>query len=112
MQHFWRDFEKCINCKLPRVIKKNFDLCGIDKAVLSLINEQTIIDIEKIVNENKNVLNKSDYEIDKEFKFSYGHRTLILSLPERYNNFCKDKIERNKYRKEHLTKLKANSNNT
>lgn len=114
MSLFWREFEEFNNSKFPKVIKDILKLCAIDRATFVDITEDTIVQIENIVNKNKSVLKKSCYascyEKNEKFEFLFGHRLLILSLPKKYTLFCNDKKEKKQLRKERLVKLKENSN--
>lgn len=113
MQRFWNEFEKFSNCKYPKVIKDIFKLCAIDQATFIDITESTIEDIEKIVNKNKSVLKKSCYnsifEKDEEFKFLFGHRLLLITLPEKYKSFFDDKKEKKNAKKLRFLDLKSES---
>lgn len=109
MDRFWREFELFHDIKIPKVIKRIFELCAIDKSTFDVINEKLLNDIEVIVNKNKTVLKDSVYEKDKEFKFLFGHRVLLLSIPSRYKLFCDDKKEKKKLRKQRLLQLKVGS---
>lgn len=95
MRLFWREFEKLNNCKYPKVIKDILKLCAIDRATFVDINENTIVEIENLVNKNKSVLKNScyasAYEKDEKFQLLFGHRILLLSLPQKYTLYCNDK---------------------
>lgn len=110
MRRFWSEFEKFNNCKYPKIIKDILKLCAIDQGTLVDITEETIEQIEKIVNKNKNILKKSCYAsfVDKseEFKLLFGHRLSLLNIPEKYKLFIRDKTEKKKARKEETLKLK------
>lgn len=84
MNTFWKQFETFHNCKYPDFIKRILNFCGIHEASFSDFDEKVINDIEKLVNKNKSVLKDSSYSLEEEFKFLYGHRLLLIKLPERY----------------------------
>lgn len=114
MNHFWKEFQDFNNCTFPKFIKDILNLCAIDKTTLEQIDEKTITEIEKIVNQKKSILIKSPYakafEKDEEFKFLYGHRLLLLSLPQKLAKFREFKKKNKQKRKEILKELKSSTN--
>lgn len=114
MEKFWREFEKYCEYKYPKFIKKIIlNLCAIDEATITDISEQTIDEIEKIVNENKTILKDSPYadnfeKKNEEFKFLYGS-TFIIESTEQIQTILREKKERKKSRKDRLAKLKRGS---
>lgn len=93
------------------MIKDILNLCAIDRATFIDLNEEIIKNIEEEVNKNKYILKgscySSAYDKDEQFKFLFGHRLLLKTLPEKYKLFCKDGDEKKKSRKIRLLKLKG-----
>lgn len=116
MNRFWNEFQQFHSCKFPKIIKDILDFCGIDKSTFDAINEDIIKEIEETVNKNKSILKGSIYDktSDKanEFKFLFGHRILLLSLPSKYERFKQDKNKQKKQRKVRLSILKHDSNDS
>lgn len=110
MNTFWKAFEEHSVCKYPKVIKDILNLCAIDRATFIDINENSIAEIECIVNQNKSVLKKSCYESiyekDEQFKFLFGHRLLLLTLPQKYKLFCEHQKKKKESRKIRLLNSK------
>lgn len=101
-----RDVVKAIEhfhkIKYPPFLKKNLNTCGFEsEASLGIICEQSIAEIEQIVNSKKELLEgtiylKEDGSLHSEpFKFLIGHRLLILSIPKSFSEY-KDNKEKNK----------------
>ena len=112
---FWTEFEKYVGSKLPRDIPILLSECGYDSefAILSL-QEKDLETIEKEVNERKNILKSSSkykniYNSNERFVLKPGHKSLILSLPKKFEQFLearKDK-QRNNAEKRNETELKS-----
>lgn len=111
MQHFWRQFAKGTNTHFPKVIKDILQLCTIDQSTISENNDKVITDIETEVNKNKWVLRNSNYanvyEENEDFRFLFGHRLLLLSLPQKYKTFCENRKKEKKSKKLRALKLKC-----
>lgn len=78
---------------MQRDIRKILPACGFDTE-LSIISlkENDINTIEKIVNQKKTLLSKSVlYNENETFEFKPGHRSLILSLPKRFEAYLEFK---------------------
>lgn len=103
MNKFWREFEN-FYCMYPKFIKNILALCAIEQATFADISKRTIDEIEKIVNKNKSVLKNSPYasivNTNEEFKFIFGHRLLLMNLPQKFELFQNHKIEKKKTLKE------------
>lgn len=83
--------------KLPATIQKILIESSFDSEVSILgINSEIITEIEKFVNENKHILQNTEYEEvlkkDSVFKLKPGHRSVLSVLPKKlqdYNNNTK-----------------------
>lgn len=78
--------EKKIGDKIPKIIKHILELSSYDsKGTLQLICGDSITEIECFVNENyeriRNSFEETAYDNINPFKFTPGHRALILSFP-------------------------------
>lgn len=114
----WAEFEAYIGHKFPKVLKDILNFNGLDNDLaFELIDSNAIDNLEKVVNENKEILKKSSYEktIQEPFKFSFGHRLLLLNLSKKYKEFTEDKKNKKFARKQRLIELNESeyqSNNT
>lgn len=91
-----KTLENLFGEKLPGRIDKIIFEAGFDtNCALLSINSSSIVEIEKYINENKNILVDTAYDSclknDTRFCFKPGHRALILSIPK--------KLEKNKEKK-------------
>lgn len=110
MRRFWSKFEQFTNIKYPAVIKRILKVCGIDRASFTDITEDTIEQIEKIVDKNKSILKDSVYEKiyieNTEFKLLFGHRLSLLNFSRKYIQFCEHEKAEKKSRKVRRLHLK------
>lgn len=74
---------------MPQEIKRIICVSGFDNALSILeLKASDIADIEKCVNENKNIFKNSNiYSSSEQFVLKPGHRALILSLPDKFKEF-------------------------
>lgn len=84
--------------KYPKYIKNILIHCGFENEIsLGTINEESIEDIEKIINQNINLLRGTCYVntngtlISTPFRFLLGHRALILNIPKTIQDFTENK---------------------
>lgn len=97
----WCDIESFIGEELPKCIKLILPSCAYDSiTTIKFLSESSISDMEEyIVNEEKHILQKMDchhssiYQRQNKFKFSPGHRTLLLVLPNYVTEMCKIRSE-------------------
>lgn len=115
---FWADFEAFVGHKFPKILKDILNINGLDNELaFEFIDSNAIDNLEKVVNENKEILKKSSYEktIELPSKFSFGHRLLLLNLSKKYKEFSEDKKNKIFARKQRLIELNESeyhSNNT
>lgn len=90
--------ESIDNCKYPKFIKEILTECGFEtEASLQIINEQSITEVEKVINNSESLRKKLEATIYAKkdgtlktipFKFLLGHKLLILQIAStvsRYN---------------------------
>lgn len=114
---FWTEFENFLGYKFPSVLKDILTINGLNNLAFEFIDTNTIDNLEKVVDKNKDILKKSDYEknIEEPFKFSFGHRLLLLNIPKKYKEFIEFGRNKKTARKQRLIELKeseCHSNNT
>lgn len=93
----FNELEVFLKAKFPNFVQNVLINCGFDCALsIKLINVDTINQLEEYINKNKYLLKNTIYREDEEFKFSIGHKLLILSLPKYLEQFQKEKeVEKN-----------------
>lgn len=71
-------------------IKRILQVSGFDNCLSILaLKPSDIPDIEKCVNQNKNILkNSNQNSVTEDFTLKPGHRALILNLPEKFKAYC------------------------
>lgn len=93
--------EKFIGCKYPSFIKSILLRSGFDcEASLLLLNEEKLKKIEVDLAAYPELLKDTVYETKNrnptsEFNFLFGHRELILNIPETIRNKNREKKEKN-----------------
>lgn len=79
-----------MNEKIPTDIVQILAQCGYDSEIsISLINSDTIKEIEETVNEDLSVLNNTSYEGVPNFKLKPGHKSYIINLPNQIHRMKK-----------------------
>lgn len=80
---------------MPNEIKRIIRVSGFDNHLSILaLTPSDIPDIEKCVNDNKNIFKNSNiYSVTEQFVLKPGHRTLILNLPEKFKEFLESEKE-------------------
>lgn len=94
---FWLDFEKFIGSRLPKDIPNILTACGYDSELAIIgLKEKDLETIEKEVDKNKDILKnstdyKNNYNSPERFVLKPGHKSLILSLPKKFEDFLEEK---------------------
>lgn len=98
--------EKFAGNKYPIFIKNILEACGYDhESTLNLLNENSIKQIEREVDERKNLVKGTVYENkDGPFHFLIGHKELILSIPNTLKKLSAQKKSKNLEKKKGLGK--------
>lgn len=94
---FWLDFENFIGFKLPKDIPNILTECGYDSelAIISL-TEKDLETIESVIDKKKHILKysrnyKEYYDSHERFVLKPGHKSLILGLRKKIEEFVKTK---------------------
>lgn len=89
-ENIFSELEK-VSEAIPSDVKVILMRSGFDtKTALLCLNEESIIEIEQFVDENRDVLKGTTYEnITNEFKFKPGHKIFILRLPDKLKDLEK-----------------------
>lgn len=59
----------------------------IPEVIIKILTETGIVEIEAYVNENRAIIANTTYEKKLNFKFLPGHRSILLSFPEKIQSF-------------------------
>lgn len=72
-----------LKSKVPNFIIKILQESGFENiSSLEHLSSNYIDDIEKIVDENRDLIADHRYKVDRKFKFLPGHRALLLNIPK------------------------------
>lgn len=115
----WLDFEKYTGSKLPQDIKNILTACGYDSELaITGLRKEDLETIEREVNENKIILenckklgktHKNNHNSNERFVLKPGHKSLILGLPKRFEQFleAKKNKQRSNAKKKNENELKS-----
>lgn len=88
MSEFWNDFQFVFGGNIPIVIITILKSAGYNSAIsLEGMNEDEINVIEKFVQQNKHLVNSSEYCDTNPFVFLPGHKKILVLLGEKAKNF-------------------------
>lgn len=98
MSNIIHKLEKFIGDKYPVFIVKVLDSCAFNLHSLSLLNENTIEEIEKLIRKNPELVKDSIYEKNDitNFEFKLGHRLLLLNIPNTIKLYREQKTKESK----------------
>lgn len=69
---------------VPDIVVKILRASGFDsKAALTILNHESLVDIEEYVEENRALVFNSIYSDKHPFKFFPGHKAIVLDMPRR-----------------------------